>query len=263
MHPDLNLFGHTVKAYRLFALAAACACMLCAFPLLRRAGLPIKKTLALLTLMAVFFLAGARLLNYALNPAAYGGSLRLFSLTFAGFSVYGGILGCLGAVFLFARFAKADAFALLDAMTLPGALAFSLARVGCFLNGCCGGIPTDSPLGVVFPQDRYALIAPFLPILGQREIAVHPTQLYELALALPGLIPFLFLGAGKRRATGVPFLVYALWFTAMRFAVLPLRALPYSAGVTNAFYPAFYAAVLLSCAFLLYRRTRNTSFQSG
>lgn len=52
-------------------------------------------------------------------------------------------------------------------------LGHGIGRVGCFLNGCCYGLPTTLPWGVASP----------------RGISCHPTQLYETiaCLALAGL----------------------------------------------------------------------------
>jgi phosphatidylglycerol:prolipoprotein diacylglycerol transferase len=45
-------------------------------------------------------------------------------------------------------------------------LAVAITRIGCFLNGCCAGSPTDLPWGVVYPREL---------------VRYHPTQLYESA----------------------------------------------------------------------------------
>jgi prolipoprotein diacylglyceryltransferase len=50
-----------------------------------------------------------------------------------------------------------------DNYALPLALALAVGRWGCFFNGCCFGIPTDLPWGVVFHDG----------------IPRHPTQIYE------------------------------------------------------------------------------------
>jgi phosphatidylglycerol:prolipoprotein diacylglycerol transferase len=80
----------------------------------------------------------------------------------------------------------------LDAMTVPGGVAFCLARVGCFLNGCCAGRATSGPLGVVFPSKAgyQQALSEWLPFLSASR-AVHPTQLYELTGAALGL-PLVF-----------------------------------------------------------------------
>jgi phosphatidylglycerol:prolipoprotein diacylglycerol transferase len=50
-------------------------------------------------------------------------------------------------------------------------------RLGCFMAGCCHGLPTESFLGVQFPADSLAC-----QLHGLQP--VHPTQLYEMALLI-------------------------------------------------------------------------------
>ena len=50
-----------------------------------------------------------------------------------------------------------------DGLALPLALALAVGRWGCFCNGCCYGVPTGLPWGVVFHDG----------------VPRHPTQLYE------------------------------------------------------------------------------------
>ena len=60
-----------------------------------------------------------------------------------------------------------------DTFVIPLALAIAIGRIGCFLYGCCFGIPTDGAWGI-----RY-LAAP-----DAGEVLRHPTQLYELLFHL-------------------------------------------------------------------------------
>jgi phosphatidylglycerol---prolipoprotein diacylglyceryl transferase len=135
---------------------------------------------------------------------------------------------------------------------LPAAVAFSLARVGCFLSGCCGGKMTRSWLGMRFPPRPSAQALPFtsLPVFGSIDLPVYPTQLFELALALLGLVPALWLYFRRKVPAGVPFLVYGILFTAMRWAVLYFRYLPYPEYVVGIIYPFLYA-ILIACGMIL------------
>jgi phosphatidylglycerol:prolipoprotein diacylglycerol transferase len=53
--------------------------------------------------------------------------------------------------------------------------AHAWGRLGCFLGGCCYGKPTDSFLGMQFPEKSLACQA-------HGHVPVHPTQLYEMVL---------------------------------------------------------------------------------
>lgn len=260
MHPDIHLsfFGADIilKSYAVFTALGALAAAALAIPLLRRAGLPVRRSIVLLALLAFSFLVGARLLNYLVNPNAYGGGLRLWTLRLVGFSLYGGVAGALAALFVWVWLTRTGPWRVLDALTPPFAAAFAFARGGCYLNGCCCGIATDSVLGVVFPSKLpdESVFSGVFELFGTPRIAVYPTQLFELALALLGLIPALVVHIRGKSSPGTMFLLYAVLFSAMRLAILPLRSLPYPDIVTKLVYPLMYAGAVIAGIILLMRR---------
>ena len=90
-----------------------------------------------------------------------------------GFVFYGGLLGGLAGAWLFCK-QRRTAFAALGRDLVPALPLFhAFGRVGCFLAGCCYGIPAPAGwLGVTFPAS--AVEAPSgVPLL--------PVQLYEAA----------------------------------------------------------------------------------
>lgn len=263
MHPILQIGGAALPAYAIFALLGALAAAALVWLPLSRRGLTPGKRLALLLSMCVAFLLGARLWNRAVNPYIYVGEFHWYSLKLKGLSLYGGVLGALLALALFCRCARKRVLPLLDAFAFPGGIAFCIARIGCFLNGCCAGRATAAWTGVVFPSKAAAhtRLNEMLPLLRGNNPALHPTQLYELAGALVG-IALVYL-AGKRlcRKDGDRFFLYGAWFSAVRLAVLPFRVLQYVSGVKEAAYPALYVGIIACCIWRLWptasRRTRG------
>ena len=83
---------------------------------------------------------------------------------------------------------------LLDAATPALALGYAVGRIGCFLVGDDYGRPTDAPWGIAFANglppttagylraDFGLSIPPGTP--DDALLRVHPTQLYETAIAL-------------------------------------------------------------------------------
>jgi phosphatidylglycerol:prolipoprotein diacylglycerol transferase len=64
---------------------------------------------------------------------------------------YGGFIGGFIGGLLFIKVAELPLLKIMD-ITAPGiAIAISVGRIGCFLNGCCYGRITDSWIGVSFP----------------------------------------------------------------------------------------------------------------
>jgi phosphatidylglycerol:prolipoprotein diacylglycerol transferase len=112
----------------------------------------------------------------------------------AGLVWYGGLLGGGLLMILVIRRRRLPFLAFADAALVAVALGYAIGRIGCFLVGDDYGKPTDSPLGVVFPQGlppatagtfrhEYGLDIP-AAIPDDALLPVHPTQLYETALSL-------------------------------------------------------------------------------
>jgi phosphatidylglycerol:prolipoprotein diacylglycerol transferase len=107
---------------------------------------------------------------------------------------YGGfILGTAAMVWVMRR-RRLPLWPTLDAAAPALALGYAVGRIGCFLVGDDYGRPTDLPWGVAFanglpPTTAFNLRNEFgvaIPadIPGSTLMRVHPTQLYETALAL-------------------------------------------------------------------------------
>ncbi len=84
-----------------------------------------------------------------------------------GWVVYGGILGGMLFVWLYCRHKKVSFLTYLNLLVPEVALAQALGRIGCFLAGCCYGIPTNGDVGVVFPEGS----------LAPAGVSLVPTQL--------------------------------------------------------------------------------------
>ena len=101
-----------------------------------------------------------------INPFQ-GGSVGI-----SGLSMMGGVVLALLAAALFFKIKKINPWPICDAMMPLFALGLGIARVGCFLNGCCYGLPTHEHIGMVFPSDTAAgFHFPDMPLI--------PTQLYS------------------------------------------------------------------------------------
>lgn len=159
---------------------------------------------------------GARLLFVALDWASYSAHPQsVLALWEGGLSFHGGVLGAMIAAFLFARRYRIG-FGELTDIAAPGlALGFVFGRFGCFFNGCCYGIPTKLPWGVVFPHATWQNGA---PISGP----VHPTQIYA-ALASLAIFAILYCFRDRMARPGHLFLFYVILYSGWRFFVEQLR----------------------------------------
>lgn len=254
MYPLIEIFGLKLVSYSLFAYLAALLAGGLAFRSLGRLGLSIGKRLLLLITMALAFLIGARGLNILVNPNNYRSPGDYFVLRLFGLSLYGGIAGAFLALIFFIRLWKLDLAKILDLLVLPSGIAFIIARIGCFLNGCCAGKATRSPLGMVFPakagyQNQLAQLLPFKP-----NFHLHPTQLYELFGVLLGMVIISLLVKKIRLQDGSFFLLFGISFSLVRLLVLPLRALNYRPFMKNYFYPGLYLFLIVLGLVLFIRK---------
>jgi phosphatidylglycerol:prolipoprotein diacylglycerol transferase len=126
----------------------------------------------------------------------------LLSLDLTGKTVLGGLLGGWAGVELAKRrvgigFSTGDGFA----VALP--LGQAIGRIGCLLEGCCHGAPTDGPIAIRL-HDAWR----------------HPVQLYEAVL---DVLVAVVLWSAKGLAPGARFRLWVLAYALIRFALDPLR----------------------------------------
>ncbi|MDO9556253.1 MAG: prolipoprotein diacylglyceryl transferase [Coriobacteriia bacterium] len=257
----LTLGGFELRAYSTMIVLAAVAGVTVASLVAMRRGLPRRGVLAFFAGSALSLPVGARLLHIVLNPSIYADDpARAFSLKATGFALYGGLLLAALVGALIARRMRLDLWRLADA-GVPGiALALVLVRAGCFMNGCCFGYVTQSPLGVTFPRGSL----PHLWELGQGLVSifgsplpVHPAQLYEATGAVIALLIASILHKRSAR-DGVSFLVFVAMFSGVRWANWEVfRIHPSSFAAPDWFYPAVYGALILVCAGLVVVRSRR------
>ena len=208
----------TVSSF--FALGAL-AFLAAAWMATRRAGaagLAARQTAVLGAATLLAMTIGARVGYLVLYAGYYRRHPEgILHLSTGGFTLIGGLLGALGVVSFLLRYYRKPVFPTLDRMIPPLVLGQLIARIGCFLQGCCYGRRTSLPWGVVYPTET---------------VHRHPTQLYEAA-ALLLLLFFLLRIERSRRWAGTNFLWYGLLYSSYRFAADFLRAdsAPLAAGL--------------------------------
>ena len=136
-------------------------------------------------------------------------------------AAYGGLIAGAVAAALTAWWRGLATARFLDAAAPGLALAVVLARLGCFLGGCCYGHATHGPFAVHFPDQVGAMAS-----LPDGATGLHPTQLYLAAAALGTWIVL----ARLRRRTDLPpgglFEVFVALYALAVFAIEFLRGDP-------------------------------------
>jgi len=146
---------------------------------------------------------------------------------------YGGFIGGAVAVSGYLWWKRLQVRTLLDAVSPALAVGYLLGRVGCFTVNDDYGRPTTLPWGMRFPhgappstaanlqsQFHIALPAGTPP---DQVLAVHPTQLYEIALTFVVLV-LLWRWRDRRHAAGWLFGAYLILSSLERIVVEVFRA---------------------------------------
>ncbi len=157
----------------------------------------------------------ARLGYILISPAGFlSRPSRVFMIGEGGLVFWGGLAGAALWLWYYCRREKAELRAALDILSPAAALGYAFGRIGCFLAGCCWGIPTEFFAGVVFshPETLCAHPGP-----------VHPVQLYSAVFTLI-LALFLYRRLKNSPAReGKIFGLYLVLYSVFRFFIEFLR----------------------------------------
>ncbi|MBT5874558.1 MAG: prolipoprotein diacylglyceryl transferase [Candidatus Latescibacteria bacterium] len=168
-------------------------------------GLKHQHMVNLCLIVIVSSIAGARLLYVIphweefsahpldmISPFQSSGSIGLTGLT-----MYGGFIGAVVSSLWYLRRHKLPIWRATDAFAPSIALGIGITRIGCLLNGCCFGTPTDVAWGIGFPAHSAA--GAFYP-----DALLHPAQVYNSVLAF-GLFALLMALDRRERFDGYLF----------------------------------------------------------
>ncbi len=214
------LFGIPVRWYGLILVAAAAVAIWLAQREARRRGIDTATASDAAIWVGVAALVGGRVLYVIQNDL---GSLtehptQILMVWMGGLSFYGGLIGALVALIVFARRRGISVLAAFDIAAPAAAIGQAIGHVGCLIGGDSYGIATDLPWAVVYRNPN--AMAP----LG---VPLHPTQAYE-AILLAALFVGLWVSRERlsRLGDGIVAGVYLLGLSAIRFGLFYLRDEP-------------------------------------
>jgi phosphatidylglycerol---prolipoprotein diacylglyceryl transferase len=212
----LDLGPVTIHTYGLLLAAAFIAGIWVTSRNARKQGLNPDSIWNLGLIVIFAALVGAKAILFFSNIEYYSQNFReIFSLsTLRSPGVYyGGLLLALGAAAIYITVKKLPVLMTAD-LAAPGlALGQAIGRLGCLSAGCCYGKPTNLPWGITF-TNPYAYDNVGVPL----NVALHPTQIYDLAGALL-LSLFLAWRLSKTHAAGQIIVEYMALFACLRFVV--------------------------------------------
>jgi len=215
-----RIFGIPVRWYGLILLAAASVAIGLARREGRRRGIQPQIVSDAVIWAGAAALVGGRLLYVVQNEL---GSVaqhpaHILMVWMGGLSFYGGLIGALLALAIFARRRGLASLALLDVAAPAAAIGQAIGHIGCLIGGDSYGIPTDVPWAVIYRNPG---------AMAPQGIPLHPTQAYE-AILLGVLFAGLWVNRERlaRLGTGVVTGAYLLGLATIRFALFFLRDEP-------------------------------------
>jgi phosphatidylglycerol:prolipoprotein diacylglycerol transferase len=251
--------------YPTFLLLSCVAGTAATLYLVARSGLPTRRLAVLLLLTGVGAVAGAKLYGIVERGGGWHG---LGWEIGTGYRYPGAVVAVLLVLPLLRRMMLADVslLALGDCAVAGVGVPIAVMRIGCFLAGCCFGVPSSLPWAVEFPIGSPAWSAQVRARLIDGHVTaslpVHPLELY-FGLAALGVMAVLLRFRARQRYEGQLILVFFVLDGAAKFLLEFLR-FDYAAHLQwMAIGPAVMAALMLAAVRAAHRRGERTLVGGG
>lgn len=226
MFPQFEFLGKSIGMYALLALIGAFLCGILFCYMIRKNGLNDNEAIAFLLFVslgvmigghALFGLTNIRYFPLLFERTDFSVWIQRIGLLFGGSVFYGGLIGGLVAGIIVIRVMKLPLTFYADHMAPIIPLFHGIARIGCFLGGCCYGI--ESKFGFTAHNNS------FVPEIN--DISRFPVQLLEsvcnfiIAIILFRLLK---LSSAKSTIRGKLLYIYLILYACIRFFDEMLRA---------------------------------------
>lgn len=161
MHVYTNVFGIVVPSYGLMIATGVVLANLVGMLVLKHEHLDFNDFMILESYCILGAFLGAKILYLAVSYKYIDWSRildynYLNDLMLGGFVFYGGLTGGMLFVFFAGRFHKIKTAQYLRSFIFLIPFIHCFGRIGCFMAGCCYGVPYQGVGAVVFPEGSYA-----------------------------------------------------------------------------------------------------------
>lgn len=221
----LNIFGHDIPWYGiLFAIGIGVGGFASSFRSKKR-GIERFDSVCCAVYAGIGGIVGAKLFSWM---TGFDVIIKLFQVVEPliavqaifqnGFVFYGGLVGGLIGIVLYCREFKLPVIDYLDVFAVSVPLGHVFGRIGCFMSGCCYGIPHDGFLSVIYLEG----ITIDTNALGGPRLAVQLIEAFSL-LVLYVILETCFY---KTKRKGLCTCLYIIGYSAIRFTLEYFRGDP-------------------------------------
>lgn len=216
MHPVLFKLGSiTLYSYGFMILIGVVCGYIYALKNLKKQGLNSEDISSLFLWCFASVFLGGRLFYYLENPALYiKEPSKLFEGLSSGFVFYGSFLLTIPVLVWWFKSKKINVWEGFDVVGISGAFVHAFGKIGCFMAGCCHGLPSGKHFGVVFTNQLCSADPLNTPLF--------PTQLWDSGIVFFSIA--LMLWFKKRKwFHGQLFLTYGMVYAIGRFVTERFR----------------------------------------
>lgn len=208
----VNLFGKDVPLYGIFFFVGIFFAVSVALLLTKKKNpIPVYDMVCSAVYIMIGAIIGAKLLFILVSlDSIIENKLSLIQVIKGGFVFYGGFIGGLLGLIIYAKQFKMALSPFMDLYATVVPLGHAFGRVGCFFGGCCYGIEHDGFFSVTYTQSANAATPLHTPLLA--------VQLIE-ALALLCLFAVLLVTYLTVKKKGLTPALYALIYPIIRFVL--------------------------------------------
>ena len=163
MHPelfDIPFIHLTIRSFGPMMVIG----FLAGFYVIRKLGRNVVSNPQLITNLALYSLVAGVIGARAFYVLHHFNQLEkpltsMFAVWQGGLEFYGGVIFAAPVIVLYSYYHKFPIRRCLDILAIALMLGLSFGRIGCFLNGCGFGKPTNLPWAVRFPYNSFAYIS--------------------------------------------------------------------------------------------------------
>ncbi|MGH8016482.1 MAG: prolipoprotein diacylglyceryl transferase, partial [Candidatus Zixiibacteriota bacterium] len=231
-----------------------------------RDKLPFDPFLNVAYILIIGGILGARISYVLLHLDEFAGrwtdSFNPFSSAefgIAGLNLYGGVVLAILAAWAYCYFKKLNILQVFDYFTPTLGLGIGITRIGCFLNGCCFGTPTDLPWGISFPLGS-------LPYAIFGEAHLHPAQLYSSFYGLVLFVALHFVVKNRKffgQAVAILFMAEAIFRFVIEYVRYYEDAMYFSLGGFQPTYNQVVSVLLFAIGLVLYLVRRKSTIANA